>query len=79
MKRIYLDSFLHSHSFLAMGDVIKFKQYKKAKARSDKEQKAEENRRLFGRTKAEKKLQKLEDARAAKEFEGHKREKDEEE
>ena len=62
-----------------MGDVIKLKQYKKAKARTEKEQKAEENRRLFGRTKAEKKLQKLEDARAERQFEGHKREKDDEE
>jgi hypothetical protein len=37
-------------------DVVNLRQFRKAKARSDKEQAAEQNRILFGRTKAEKNL-----------------------
>ena len=38
------------------GDVVNLRQFRKQKARSDKEAKAEQNRATFGRTKAEKTL-----------------------
>ena len=38
------------------GDVINLRQFRKHKARSDKEKQAEQNRITFGRTKAEKTL-----------------------
>ncbi|MBB4006102.1 DUF4169 family protein [Allorhizobium taibaishanense] len=37
-------------------DVVNLRQFKKAKARADKEKQADQNRLTFGRTKAEKKL-----------------------
>jgi hypothetical protein len=39
-----------------MGDVVNLRQFKKAKARSEKEKSAEQNRISHGRTKAEKSL-----------------------
>lgn len=39
-----------------MGDVVNLRQFKKTKARSDKERQAEQNRISHGRTKAEKSL-----------------------
>ena len=39
-----------------MGDVVNLRQFKKAKARSEKEKSAEQNRLSHGRTKAEKSL-----------------------
>lgn len=38
------------------GDVVNLRQFRKQKARSDKEKQAEQNRLAFGRTKAEKDL-----------------------
>lgn len=38
------------------GDVVNLRQFRKAKARSEKEKQAEQNRISFGRTKAEKDL-----------------------
>lgn len=38
------------------GDVVNLRQFKKAKARSEKEKAADQNRLTFGRTKAEKNL-----------------------
>ncbi|HEV7248543.1 MAG TPA: DUF4169 family protein [Shinella sp.] len=38
------------------GDVVNLRQFRKQKARSDKEKQAEQNRATFGRTKAEKTL-----------------------
>jgi DNA-binding TFAR19-related protein (PDSD5 family) len=38
------------------GDVVNLRQFRKQKARSEKETKAEQNRAAFGRTKAEKTL-----------------------
>ncbi|QCI97471.1 DUF4169 family protein [Agrobacterium larrymoorei] len=38
------------------GDVVNLRQFRKQKARSDKEKQAEQNRLTFGRTKAEKDL-----------------------
>jgi hypothetical protein len=40
------------------GDVVNLRQFRKQKARSEKETKAEQNRAAFGRTKAEKTLTK---------------------
>ena len=37
-------------------DIVNLRQFRKAKARSEKEQSADQNRILFGRTKAEKTL-----------------------
>ncbi len=39
-----------------MGDVVNLRQFKKAKARSEKEKSSEQNRLSHGRTKAEKSL-----------------------
>lgn len=39
-----------------MNDVVNLRQFKKRKARDAKEKQAEQNRILFGRTKAEKEL-----------------------
>ena len=61
-----------------MTEVINLKQQRKAKARTDKEKKAAQNRAVFGRTKAEK-LKETKDAeRIAKLLDGHKREPGEE-
>lgn len=49
-----------------MGDVINLRLARKAKARSEAEKQAGENRVKFGQTKAEKTVRKLEDARAKK-------------
>jgi len=38
------------------GDVVNLRQFRKQKARSEKEKKAEQNRLSFGRTKSEKSL-----------------------
>ncbi|XUY25806.1 DUF4169 family protein [Agrobacterium sp. rho-8.1] len=38
------------------GDVVNLRQFRKQKARTDKEKQAEQNRLTFGRTKAEKNL-----------------------
>jgi hypothetical protein len=38
------------------GDVVNLRQFRKAKARDEKERRAEQNRVSFGRTKAEKNL-----------------------
>lgn len=38
------------------GDVVNLRQFRKQKARSEKERQAEQNRLTFGRTKAEKTL-----------------------
>ncbi len=61
-----------------MSEVINFKQKRKAKARSDKEKTAAENRVKYGRTKAEKSAEKLRSEMAKKKIEGHKREGEEE-
>lgn len=39
---------------MILGDIINLKQFKKRKNRAEKQQQAEQNRILFGRTKAEK-------------------------
>lgn len=56
----------------AMTEIINLRQHRKNKARSEKEKTAEQNRRLYGRTKAEKTLKKKEEERAGRHLEGHK-------
>jgi hypothetical protein len=51
-------------------DILSLSKARKAKARAGKEQQAAENRILFGRTKAEKQLQKAQDERADKTLDG---------
>ena len=46
------------------GDVINLRQFRKQKARTDKESQAEQNRITFGRTKAEKSLTKARNEKA---------------
>ena len=60
-----------------MTKVINLQQQRKAKARTEKDKKAAENRRKFGRTKEEKQAEKLTKERAKKLLEGHKLEKEE--
>ena len=57
-----------------MTEIINLNQKRKAKARTEKEKKASENRIKFGRTKGEKKAEKLQSDRAERHLQGHKRE-----
>jgi len=61
-----------------MTEVINLKQQRKAKTRSAKEKQASENRRKFGRTKEEKRFEKMKADIAEKLLQAHKRETDEE-
>ncbi len=61
-----------------MSEIINLRRARKNKGRGEKEKKAEQNRLLFGRTKAEKKRDEKESERASKHLDGHKRDKDEE-
>jgi len=61
-----------------MTEVINLRQKRKAKARTEKDKKAAENRRIHGRTKAEKQQEKQEAERMSRHLDGHKRETDEE-
>ena len=56
-----------------MADIINLRSARKQKARADKDAQAQQNRVLFGRTKAEKLKQAAEKAQADKHIEGHKR------
>jgi len=60
-----------------MTEVINLNSKRKAKARTEKEKKASQNRIKFGRTKAEKKIEKLNAKRAQQNLEGHKLEPEE--
>jgi hypothetical protein len=55
-----------------MGDVINLRLVRKAKTRSEAEIQAGQNRVIFGQTKTEKTVRKLEDARAKKALEAGK-------
>ena len=57
-----------------MADIINLRNVRKQKARAEKETQAEQNRILFGRTKAERLKQTAEKAQADKHIDGHKRE-----
>jgi Domain of unknown function (DUF4169) len=56
-----------------MAEIINLRNARKQKARADKEVLAEQNRILFGRTKAEKLKQSADKALAEKHIESHKR------
>nr|WP_087574828.1 DUF4169 family protein [Sphingomonas sp. CDS-1] len=53
-----------------MGDIINLRQARKAKARADKDRLAQSNRAKFGRTKAERQVQSLEEERKNRQIEG---------
>lgn len=53
-----------------MGDIINLRQARKAKARADKDRLAQSNRAKFGRTKAERQAQSLEEERKNRQIEG---------
>ncbi len=59
-----------------MGDVVNLNKFRKAKAKGDKTQKAEENRTKFGRTKGEKARDKSSTDKAGREHDGHELEDD---
>ncbi|UJW86190.1 DUF4169 family protein [Devosia sp. SL43] len=56
-----------------MADIINLRNVRKQKARADKDAQAQQNRVLFGRTKAEKLQQAAERALADKHIDGHKK------
>lgn len=58
-----------------MAEIINLRMARKAKARSEAEKQAEQNRATFGQTKAEKQLRKAEAARAGKAHDAGKLEK----
>lgn len=56
-----------------MAEIINLRLARKARARSDAEVAAAENRARFGQTKASKQVRALDDARAARQLDGAKR------
>lgn len=60
-----------------MAEVINLKRARKDKARSEREREAAENRRRFGRTRAEKEADRDTARRAGRSFDGKRLEKDE--
>ncbi|MFZ5671887.1 MAG: DUF4169 family protein [Pseudomonadota bacterium] len=56
-----------------MSEIVNLKRHRKRLARAKDEQKAAENRRRFGRPKAEREREEAEDARAQRHIDGHKR------
>jgi hypothetical protein len=61
-----------------MTQIISLNKTRKANARANKAKKAAENRVKFGRTKAEKQVEKLKVEKAKSHLQAHKREKDDE-
>ncbi len=59
-----------------MADVVNLRQFRKQKARDDREAAAEQNRALHGRTKAEKERDRIAAERAGKFVDGHRRDRD---
>tara|TARA_R100000935_G_scaffold37503_1_gene58558 strand:+ start:757 stop:951 length:195 start_codon:yes stop_codon:yes gene_type:complete len=59
-----------------MADPINLNKFRKAKAKADKTQQAQENRAKFGRTKTEKSLEQARADKARREAEAHRREDD---
>ena len=57
-----------------MGDIINLRQARKARARADQQRLADSNRAKFGRTKAEKQAQSMEEERQIRKIEGVRRE-----
>jgi sRNA-binding protein len=54
-----------------MSEPVNLNKFRKAKAKADKERKARENRAKFGRTKAEKQIDKARAEKLSKLTEGH--------
>lgn len=61
-----------------MSEIINFNKQRKAKARSEKEVRAQQNRLKYGRTKQEKLLDKANAEKRERHLEAHKRETNEE-
>ncbi|MBF0324968.1 DUF4169 family protein [Magnetospirillum moscoviense] len=59
-----------------MADIVKLKDWKKAKAKSDKESAAANNRAAFGRTKVEKDSEKAAKAKSDRLLDAHKIDRD---
>lgn len=59
-----------------MGDIINLNKARKAKARDEKKATAEQNRTVFGRTRAEKDLSRAEREKQDRDLSGHKRDPD---
>ncbi|MEQ3650293.1 DUF4169 family protein [Hyphomonas sp.] len=59
-----------------MADPINLNKFRKAKAKVDKAQQAQENRAKFGRTKTEKSLEQARADKARRETDAHRREDD---
>lgn len=57
-----------------MSEIVNLKRHRKKLARAEDERKAEENRRRFGRPKAERERVEAEAERAQRHIDGHKRE-----
>jgi hypothetical protein len=57
-------------------DIVNLRRARKAKAHTERERRAAENRAAFGRTKEEKARTEVEKARAEAEFDRHRRETD---
>ena len=57
-----------------MSDIVNLNQFKKKKARQDEKRRADENAVKFGRTKAEKELEKARAAQARKALDAHRKE-----
>ena len=55
-----------------MSEIVNFNKFRKDKARADKKARADENAVKFGRTKAEKSRDKIEQTRQDKQHDGHK-------
>ena len=56
-----------------MSEIVNLKRHRKRLVRAEKEQKAEVNRRQFGRSKAEREQEESQAARAERHLDGHKR------
>ena len=56
-----------------MSEIVNLKRHRKRVARAEDEQKAAENRRRFGRSKAEREREEAEETRAQRHIDGHKR------
>jgi Domain of unknown function (DUF4169) len=54
-------------------DIVNLRRARKAKARADKERVAAQNRRAFGRTRAERTAEAAEHERAERHIDGHRR------
>lgn len=59
-----------------MADVVNLRQFRKQKARGEREAAAEQNRALHGRTKAEKERDRISAERAENFVDGHRRDRD---